>query len=53
MNEQYMLVCLTDHSFGHNMTYARATAGTKDNLILEYVRLEDSRRVNDRVRARV
>jgi hypothetical protein len=37
------------HSFGHNATYARATTGTEKNFILEYVILENSRRVNNRV----
>jgi hypothetical protein len=39
----------THHSFGHNTTYARATTGTEDNFILEYVILENSRRVNNGV----
>ncbi len=49
----YMLAHPTNHSFGHNTTYARAAAGTKQNFILEYVGLEDSRRVNDGMRTRV
>ena len=39
----------THHGFGHNTTYARATTGTEENFILEYVILENCRRVNNRV----
>jgi hypothetical protein len=39
----------THHSFGHNTTYARATTGAEENLILEYVILENGRRVNNGV----
>jgi hypothetical protein len=39
----------THHSFGHNATYARATTGTEENFILEYVILENSRRLNNGV----
>ena len=39
----------THHSFGHDTTYARATTSTKENFVLEYVILENSRRVNNGV----
>ena len=52
MYEHYPPACLTNHSFGHNPTYSRTTASTKEDFILEYVDLEDSSRVNDGVGTR-
>ncbi len=43
----------TNHGFRHYPTYSGTTTGTEEDFVLEYVLLEDGRRVNCRVCMRI